>query len=95
MGNSKTTLKDRLDPKDVKSLVKTTKCLSFSTIFDDTHPYWLVTANQIELLYQKYAEISGSVTEDGVIDLEEFQRALGFKESDCIRRLFGAFDRMF
>lgn len=29
---------------------------------------------------------------DGVIDIHEFQKALGFKESDCARRIFSAFD---
>jgi serine/threonine-protein phosphatase 2B regulatory subunit len=50
------------------------------------------TEEEVFRLLERYQEISASVTDDGVIDGDEFRRALNLQESILVERLFSAFD---
>lgn len=52
----------------------------------------IVSVDEIRFLKQKYTDLSGSILQDGVIDMNEFQSALGFKEAITAARLFNCLD---
>jgi hypothetical protein len=48
---------------------------------------------KIHELHEHFSSISGSLTQDGLIDKAEFQKALGMKDSLFIDRVFTLFDK--
>jgi hypothetical protein len=52
----------------------------------------LVKAEEVQVLYQIFKFISATNEDDGVIDMKEFQKAMGFQNSDIARRIFKVFD---
>jgi hypothetical protein len=48
---------------------------------------------KISELHEHFTSISGSVTKDGVIDKNEFRKALGMKDSLFVDRVFTLFDK--
>lgn len=53
----------------------------------------LVSEDEIKKLHAHFKKISTSIQNDGVIDLAEFQQALGLKNSAFAERLFAVFDK--
>lgn len=51
-----------------------------------------VSIEELTFLGEKYESLSGSITQDGVIDMQEFQASLGFKEATTAARLFNCLD---
>jgi len=51
------------------------------------------TEAEIQKLHAHFKQISTSIRSDGVIDLAEFQQALGLKNSVFAERLFNVFDK--
>jgi len=51
-----------------------------------------VTLDEIKRLYNQFKSIASSRDDDGVIDREEFQQALGLKDSLFVKRMFSLFD---
>jgi serine/threonine-protein phosphatase 2B regulatory subunit len=51
-----------------------------------------VTEDEVKKLHAHFKSISTSIQDDGVIDLAEFQQALGLKNSAFADRLFHVFD---
>eukprot|EP00741_Cyanophora_paradoxa_P017925 tig00021036_g17309.t1 len=51
------------------------------------------TQDEIMHLYRHFSSISGSISDDGLIDKEEFKQALGLRASLFVDRLFSLFDR--
>lgn len=50
------------------------------------------TASEIQQLYTRYEKLSNSQIADGMIDVHEFQAALGLSSSGFAQRIFAAFD---
>lgn len=86
-----------LKQREVDDLVRTTHCLllSFSLFFSARLTLsFKVTAEEVDQLFVSYERISNSIKRDGVIDMEEFQSALGVQHGPLVaRRLFEVFDR--
>ena len=77
MGNAKSIVETRpLDDAAVKSLSEQYR-------FD---------VEEVRTLHKYFLVIAGSVEDDGVIDMEEFQAALGFCNSIFAERIFAALD---
>ena len=51
------------------------------------------TPKELEMLYVKFKAVSNSEIEDDLIDLDEFEHALGLKKSGFVERIFAAFDK--
>ena len=47
---------------------------------------------EISRLFVRFDSISGSIDDDGVIDVNEFEQAIGVEKSYFARRLFSVFD---
>jgi hypothetical protein len=60
--------------QEFEDLLWTTIC---SLIYENKFLTILVTVSELEKLYGIFASISSSIDDDGVIDAEEFQVALG------------------
>jgi hypothetical protein len=56
--------------------------------------YFVVKPEEVQVLYQIFKTISSTHQDDGVIDMKEFQNAMGFQNSDIARRIFKVFDSM-
>eukprot|EP00029_Vermamoeba_vermiformis_P002149 TRINITY_DN12534_c0_g1_i1.p1 TRINITY_DN12534_c0_g1~~TRINITY_DN12534_c0_g1_i1.p1 ORF type:complete len:263 (+),score=60.71 TRINITY_DN12534_c0_g1_i1:64-789(+) len=76
MGQRGGKLKPHLDEDEIAYLLK------------KTH----FTREEIIGLYNKYKWISSSIEDDGVIDVHEFQQALGFENSQVAKRIFKVID---
>jgi len=50
------------------------------------------TPQEINMLWQKFYDLAMSQTADGLIDINEFQAALGLASQGFAKRLFSAFD---
>jgi len=50
------------------------------------------TEEEVKKLYTRFQKISASIQSDGVIDIAEFQQALGLKNSAFAERIFRVFD---
>mmetsp|Transcript_10790 Transcript_10790/g.15802 ORF Transcript_10790/g.15802 Transcript_10790/m.15802 type:complete len:187 (+) Transcript_10790:161-721(+) len=55
---------------------------------DQTH----FTLAEINELFEQFKNISSSIEDDGLIDVDEFRDALGLKDSLMVRRMFKLFD---
>jgi serine/threonine-protein phosphatase 2B regulatory subunit len=51
-----------------------------------------LSLEELSILKEQYNTLSGSITQDGVIDMAEFQACLGFKEAVTAARLFNCLD---
>lgn len=51
-----------------------------------------VSLDEVKKLYNQFNSIASSRDDDGVIDREEFQQALGLKDSLFVKRMFSLFD---
>lgn len=51
------------------------------------------TPKELEMLYVKFKAVSNSEIADDLIDLDEFEHALGLKKSGFVERIFAAFDK--
>ncbi|KAH0794957.1 EF hand family protein [Histomonas meleagridis] len=50
------------------------------------------TEDEIKVLYKRFQKLSASQVNDGVIDINEFQTALGIQNAQFAQRIFSAFD---
>ena len=50
------------------------------------------TRDEIQILWKRFKSLSNSQTKDYMIDVHEFQTAMGFKANEFTRRIFEAFD---
>ena len=50
------------------------------------------THDEIQILWKRFKSLSNSQTKDYMIDVHEFQTAMGFKANEFTRRIFEAFD---
>ena len=50
------------------------------------------TAEEIKILWQRFKVLSNSQKKDYLIDIHEFQTAMGFKANEFTQRIFAAFD---
>ncbi len=78
MGNSKSLLAD-IKPLDEGQMARLCDTYRFSK-------------DEIRTLHKYFTVIAGSVEDDGVIDVNEFQAALGFANSVFATRIFSALD---
>lgn len=60
----------------------------FAQISQVTH----FTPDEVKILRKRFSELSGSQIKDGVIDIHEFQSALGLASLGFAQRIFSAFD---
>lgn len=51
-----------------------------------------MSPDELEFLKGKYESLSDSITQDGVIDMAEFQASLGYKAATTAARLFNCLD---
>jgi Ca2+-binding EF-hand superfamily protein len=77
MGLVKGKLKDTLPDEKVQKIVSQT----------------YFKPEEVQVLYQIFKTISAKNQDDGVIDMKEFQMAMGFENSDIARRIFKVFDK--
>lgn len=101
MGNNGSSTEKPLSTED---LLKKTNCTkagvlrlpftpAFAWLNQPLTLYLSVADDDLAFLSEKYAELSGSITKDGLIDMAEFQASLGFKEATTAARLFNCLDR--
>ena len=76
---------------NTKSLVTSTAALDEAYVKRLSERYRF-KPSEIRTLHKYFAVIAGSVEDDGVIDMEEFQAALGFANSIFAERIFAALD---
>lgn len=58
---------------------------------------WLVrhtkfTREEVGILWSRYQAVSNSLVKDNLIDISEFQKAMGLRPNDFTARIFAAFD---
>lgn len=90
MGNQKSLLAD-FRPLDDAAIAKLSGKYRFSKEEIVTlHKYgWPFRSDVVDSLWDRYfTVIAGSVEDDGVIDVQEFQAALGFTNSVFATRVF-------